>query len=670
MRNMILLGLLVSLFILFPTPSLGGANWVKDVKVRNVEEKTLVTVTTTFPTSYTHTKFASKDEVLIVVDIQKAAIHPPRKGFPVSQSLVTRIQLAQYRPDVVRLVAHLTEDSKYSVSQEKEKIILSIANPKGAEPTLKAKYRISQVDCGQIEDKTRVIIVTDSTDSKFRDFTLKEEKAIIVDIPDAILSWDGMKTKTREVEEGGGVIKRIRVGQYQTEPPVVRVVLELLEEAPYKVYRLPESKNILVDVTPPPGFKRREAIKEPPKSEEELISLDFKDADIRGILKILSLKSGLNIVADETVTGLVTVYLKDVAPRTALELILQAKGFTYQEIDGTIMITTPERLREISILTPEIVSLQYVDAEEVKGMLRGLISKEGSIEVNKTGNALIINDTLNHITQVKKLLKEIDRPPQQIMLEARIISVGVDVLRELGFRYGGVTADTRTITTKFTERAPLTTGVTDTRLRTFTRDALEFSVALDILEDKGKARVLANPRLVTLNNKTAKILIGDRIPYTVTEIAEGAATTEVRFVEVGISLEITPQVSEEGFITAKIKPEVSSIKGWKGPNNEIPWVKTREAEATVRVRDGETIIMGGLLSEDETKTLSKVPVLGHIPGLGLLFTRKKTVKEKTELIIVVTPRLLTEEKAKEITREEEEKMVESERKYRRKDWLR
>lgn len=668
MRNTILLSLIVSLLILLPSPSLGATNWVKDVQVRNVEKETLVTVTTTFPTSYTHTRFASKDEVLIVVDIQKAALHPPRKGFPVSQSVVTKIQLAQYRPDVVRLVAHLTEDSKYSVSQEKERIVLSIANPRGPESTLKAKYRVSKVDCGQIEDKTRVIIVTDSTDSKFRDFTLKEEKAIIVDIPDAILGWDGMKTKTREVERG--VIQRIRVGQYQTEPPVVRVVLELSEEAPYKVYRLPESKNIVVDVTPPSGFKGREAIKEPPKPGEELISLDLKDADIRGILKILSLKSGLNIVADETVTGLVTVYLKDVAPRTALELILQAKGFTYQEIEGTIMITTPERLREISILTPEIVSLQYVNAEEVKGMLKGLVSKEGSIEVNKTGNALIINDTLSHITQVKKLLKEIDRPPQQIMLEARLLSVGADALRELGFRYGGVTADTRTITTKFTERAPSEAGITDTRLRTFTRDALEFSVALDILEDKGKARVLANPRLVTLNNKAAKILIGDRVPYTVTEIVEGAATTEVRFVEVGISLEIIPQVSEEGLITTKIKPEVSSIKGWKGPNNEIPWVTTREAEATVRVRDGETIVMGGLLSEEETKTLSKVPGLGHIPGLGLLFTRKKTVKEKTELVIVITPHLLTEEKAKEITSKEEEKMEEAERKYRRKDWLR
>lgn len=669
MRNTILLGLIVSLLILFPSPSLGGANWVKDVKVRNVEKETLVTITTTSSTPYKHTKFSSKDEVLIVVDIQKAAIHPPRKGFPVSQSVVTRIQLAQYKSDVVRLVAHLTEDSKYSLSQEKEKIILSIANPKGAEPGLRAKYRISKVDCGQIEDKTRVIIVTDSTDSKFRVFTLNKERTIIVDIPNAILSWNGMKTKTREVERG--VIKEIRVGQYQTEPPVARVVLDLLEKTPYKVYRLPESKNILIDVTTPPtGFKRREAIKEPPKPEEELISLDLKDADIRGILKVLSLKSGLNIVADETVTGLVTVYLKDVAPRTALELILQAKGFTYQEINGTIMITTPERLKVISILTPEIVSLQYIDAEEVKGMLKGLVSKEGSIAVNKTGNALIINDTLSHMVQIKKLLKEIDRPPRQIMLEARIISVGTDALRDLGFRYGGVTADTRTVTAKFTERSPSEAGITDTRLRTFTRDALEFSVALDMLEDKGKARVLANPRLVTLNNKTAKILIGDRIPYTVTEIVEGAATTEVRFVEVGISLEITPQVSEEGLITTKIKPEVSSIKGWKGPNNEIPWVKTREAEATVRVRDGETIIMGGLLSEDETKTLSKVPILGHIPGLGLLFTRKKTVREKTELVIVVTPRLLTEERAKEITMKEEEKIEEAERKYHRKDWLR
>jgi len=174
-----------------------------------------------------------------------------------------------------------------------------------------------------------------------------------------------------------------------------------------------------------------------------------------------------------------------------------------------------------------------------------------------------------------------------------------------------------------------------------------FQAALDMLIREGNARVLANPKIATLNGKEATMLIGQRIPFVVTGTTfagNAAATTQtIQREEVGIKLKITPLINADGYITTEITPEVSSVTDYRGPNADIPTVSTRQASTTVRLKDGNSVIIGGLLSEDKNRNVTKLPLLGQIPGLGLLFQHQTIVTSKRDLVIEVTPRIIPDQ---------------------------
>jgi general secretion pathway protein D len=165
---------------------------------------------------------------------------------------------------------------------------------------------------------------------------------------------------------------------------------------------------------------------------------------------------------------------------------------------------------------------------------------------------------------------------------------------------------------------------------------------IKILENQNKAKVLSNPRVTTLNNKEAEIFVGDRVPYTVTSITGGVATSDVRFEEPGIRLTITPSIIEKDFVVIKVEPEVSYIFSFRGPNDQYPWVKKRHATAYVRVKNNQPFVLGGLLNEEDKSNLFKVPLLGNIPLIGNLFTYRKQTILDTELIITITPKIVYE----------------------------
>jgi type II secretory pathway component GspD/PulD (secretin) len=183
--------------------------------------------------------------------------------------------------------------------------------------------------------------------------------------------------------------------------------------------------------------------------------------------------------------------------------------------------------------------------------------------------------------------------------------------------------------------------------RNFRRQAKAFQVALDLLIHEGNARVLANPKIATLNGREATMLVGSRIPFLVTgTVFAGGGAAPVQRVEkeeVGIKLRITPLINADGYITTEITPEVSSVTGFKGSNNDLPVVATRQATTTVRLKDGNTVIIGGLLSEEKTTNITRVPILGSIPLLGYLFQHRTIVTSKKDLVIEVTPRILPEQ---------------------------
>jgi type II secretory pathway component GspD/PulD (secretin) len=287
-----------------------------------------------------------------------------------------------------------------------------------------------------------------------------------------------------------------------------------------------------------------------------------------------------------------------------------------------------------------------------------------NITVDHGGNRLIIVTSPRIIAEIHSIVAQMDKPAQQVMLEARVVEVGTDGLKNLGVDWDQLNRQGFT----FVEGAgitppdnietppplsggnliPNTPGTNDIwKLGNFSRFPKVFRAYLDLLIHDGNARVLASPKLVTLNGQQATMLSGQRIPYLVSQtvFAGGAAapTQSVQQEEVGIKLAITPLINADGYITVHILPEVSSVVGFRGPANDLPVIATRQAETTVRLKDGNSVLIGGLLSEEKTTNVTKVPLLGSIPFFGLLFQHHNITTSTRDLVIEVTPHLLRED---------------------------
>ena len=287
------------------------------------------------------------------------------------------------------------------------------------------------------------------------------------------------------------------------------------------------------------------------------------------------------------------------------------------------------------------------------------------IQVDISGNKLLVNASPKKIAEIQDVVKQIDIPAIQIMLETRLIEVAADSEEQLGIDWsrlskfttilaenaldeatgGSIIPDDQTLGQKPTTMPfdPLKTDLDDGSQivpRYFSRQMTAFDITLDMLMKANQAEVLADSRLTTLNGREASIKLVDIVPYILSSGGVGGQV-QVQREEVGIKLDINPTVNTDGFITVKVEPEVSTIFEFIGPDNNIPRVKSRQSSTTIRVKDGESIIIGGLLSNDRKQTLYKVPILHKIPWIGeKLFTSKNLVERKTDLIIQITPRIV------------------------------
>ncbi|MCC6348253.1 MAG: hypothetical protein IT347_01510 [Candidatus Eisenbacteria bacterium] len=394
---------------------------------------------------------------------------------------------------------------------------------------------------------------------------------------------------------------------------------------------------------------------------EKVVSLSATDANISEVLKSLADKGGFNIITGPTVSaGRITIQMKDVPVEQAVNLVVRAAGLSYERIGNSILVADAKSLQEETGLSSYIVDLKFADASEVKEALKGLTDK---IEVDRSGNRLVVVTSPRIISEIEEIVSELDKPARQVMLEARIVEVSTDDFKKLGIDWdllsrqgfmfvegnydslqGGESSDQ----IRGLKIFPNTPGTNDIfKLRNFSRVAQVYRVAMDLAIQNGSARVLANPKIATLNGREASMLVGSRIPFVIsgTVFAGGGAATSqtVQREEVGVKLAITPLINADGYITTVIRPEVSSVIGFKGANDDLPVVATRQATTTVRLKDGGSVIIGGLLSEERTTNTSRLPILGDIPGLGLLFQHTSTQVSKKDLVIEVTPRILPDQ---------------------------
>jgi type IV pilus assembly protein PilQ len=418
----------------------------------------------------------------------------------------------------------------------------------------------------------------------------------------------------------------------------------------------------------------------PPTYSGQRISLDFQQADLIDVLRLIAEVSGMNIITSPDVAGRVTTRMVNVPWDQALDTILKTFGLGKAQ-DGSIIRVMPlDRLRkerddelqakrvveELEAPVTRTIQLSYARAEELKDNMEKLLTKQGRLDIDKRTNTIIVKDISSSVDEIIELIRRLDSQTRQVSIETRIVETARTFLEELGVRWGGFVNQETGV--KFPRqvallgRQPAPGGVIPTNplappgsfgnfavdLPTFTQPpALAIGLALisnssvidlelQALERTGRGRIVSAPKVVTLDNKEAVVESGDEVPFK-TESADSGP--KVEFKDAMITLKVTPHISPDDYVLLEVyaaKKEVDFSRTVEGN----PTITSRQSKTSVLVKDGATVVMGGLFKQQAVETQEGIPGLSKIPYLGWLFKTRQTRNDNEDLLFFITPRIV------------------------------
>ena len=469
----------------------------------------------------------------------------------------------------------------------------------------------------------------------------------------------------------------------------------------YEQLAYQSDNEFTIEINPAPETADAESslFSETKEYEGQRLTLNFQDIETRAVLQLLAETSGKNIVVSDTVQGNVTLRLRNVPWDQALDIVMTTKGLDMRQNGNVIMVAPAEEIaaREtadleaqlaISELEPmysEFLQVNYAKAGDLAALIDGssggnsMLSDRGSLGVDDRTNTLLVQDTAERLQDVRRMVRTLDVPIKQVLIESRIVVVNDDFSRDLGVRLGlsafnesntglttisGTGAGTDTmissyldglgsilpgtplleypdLSNRYNVNVPIAEAAGRFSLAVLENDYL-VDLELTALEAEGRGEIVSTPRVITANQSEATIKQGVEIPYQ--QSASSGATT-VSFKEAVLELVVTPQITPDNNIIMDLrvsKDNVGEIISTGGLGGTVPSIDTRSVETQVLVADGQTVVLGGIYETERRETVSKVPFLGDIPFAGALFRSKKRVDNKAELLIFVTPRILEE----------------------------
>ena len=528
-------------------------------------------------------------------------------------------------------------------------------------------------------------------------------------------------TRVAEGEPKEGVQKPEAAAPASAEKP------DLEQKEPSKELKPTEEAKPAIEAKPEAGpkppaeVKAAEEVKPPPKVKiverpvatrykGQKLSLDFKDADIHNILRLIGEVSNLNIITSDDVKGKITIRLVSVPWDQALEVILSTKNLIKVEEGNIIRITTVDNVRKemddkqkeeatlvkslenrenAEEMVTEIFRLNYGKATDLQKVItktmtagaagagppKPLLSTRGSVRADERTNTLIIRDTRVRIQEIQSILKKLDLPTPQVLIEARVVQAQTSFIRTLGVQWGGSynqtpggewfwgltgnnpsaaagwgftpssvggAASTPLIMpSNFVVNFPASSSNTPVggmgvSFGKLTGSLVNLDLRLSLGETDSQVRVIARPKLATLDNKEALIKQGEKIPYETTS----AAGTMVQFIDAVLSLKVVPHVTPDGSITMSIKVTRDARGTFRSPINQVPSIDNREASTDVLVKDGETLVIGGIYESTTSEVYQGIPWLMKIPVLGWLFKNQELQTIRNELLIFITPTII------------------------------
>ena len=432
----------------------------------------------------------------------------------------------------------------------------------------------------------------------------------------------------------------------------------------------------------------------------ERLTLSFQDIETRAVLQLLADVSGRNIIVSDSVAGNVTLRLQNVPWDQALDIVLATKGLDMRENGGVIIVAPADEIaarekadlearkdiRELEPLLSEFLQVNYAKASDLAELMKGkggatkgnaMLSERGSVAIDERTNTLLVQDVSENLAQIRRLVSTLDIPVRQVLIESRIVIVSDDFSRELGIRWGvtavndtsdgliavsGSNSGTNTIVNsalnnlqstgspypvqlpaqgdRYNVNLPIANPAGRLGLALLGEDYL-VDLELSAAQAEGRGEVISSPRVITANQKEASIRQGVEIPY---QESSSSGATSTQFKEAVLSLTVTPQITPDDRIILDLTVTKDSVGQVVSDERggSIPSIDTREVVTQVLVNNGQTVVLGGVYETEEGQRVSKVPFLGDIPGVGVLFRSTRTVSRKSELLIFVTPKILKE----------------------------
>ena len=391
----------------------------------------------------------------------------------------------------------------------------------------------------------------------------------------------------------------------------------------------------------------------------EPVSLNFQDVEVRSVLQVLADYAGINLVASDQVQGSITLRLQDVPWDQALALVLRSKGLARREEGNVLLIAPAGELAEQSLgesygqaldaqlqpLRRELMPIHHANASELAEVLLatladdGILTGRGSLSVDARTNTLLVHQPKDRLAQLRQLVTQLDVPVRQVAIEARIVEANVDYEKSLGVRWGGALYEQaaqlgRDVFVDLgVERAGAGVGLG------LLRGGVLLDLELSAMEKSGNGEIISQPKVVTADKETARILKGTEVPYQ--ETSKSGATS-VSFREASLSLEVTPQITPDGKVIMTVRV-TKDEPDFVNALNDVPPIRKNEVNAKVRVADGETIVIGGVYSTSQNNVVDKVPFFGDLPYVGRLFRRDALQEKKSELLVFLTPRIMSDQ---------------------------
>ncbi len=674
--------------MVFVAQSLGAVTELRDIRFSElpgdrVEIRATFSEQPVFPKGY-----ALEKPARIVLDFPGIKSALPQKKYTLGLgNLKSAVVLTAN--ERTRFILNLSFPAGYTTSVEGNDLVAVVDNTQVADNTFVRRKK--QVD--PVSAASSVAAFSRSHSVLDVDFRRDERGAgkVMLKLSDPKVSVDveknikGISVSLSKTSVSEALQRRLDVIDFATpvqfvetraDGDKVNIVIEAQGQYEYLAYQADESYVISVS---PLTQEQIEEQKTRFKYTGEKLSLNFQDIEVRKVLEIIADFTDLNLVASDTVSGNITLRLDSVPWDQALDLVLKSKGLDKRQA-GNILLVAPateiaererqelesrKQLQELEPLVTEFIVIRYAKADDILQLITGsaapaasatsgatasdesalttVLSSRGTAVVDYRTNAIILTDIAENIEGIKSLIEKVDIPVRQVMIEARIVSASDDFREQLGFSFSA-TQDTDVtvgrdlggdITTNLgpleTEAATLGVGID------FLPGNLNINLEIAALESSGYGEVISQPRVLTGDKQTAKIESGQQVPFT---SSDGDSVSTV-FQDAVLSLEVTPQITPDGRIIMELKINRDSLDTGTVTASGSP-INVTELTTTALVGDGDTIVLGGIFEQSKSTAETKVPILGDIPLLGRIFRNNVDIDDRSELLIFITPRILTD----------------------------